>query len=132
MKFFIILLLFSGLCRAEILLDIVLTHRKGIDNQLVLVNEYHHRRPVFENVEHNLELSKKFSLIYRVDLLTNPGELPGPVGVITLDGTLYSDGKKIIEFRSKDNTINLGEKVSLEYDGIDGQLIQLSLVPNIR
>ena len=133
MKVLTLLIFYATLATAGMELDISLTHRKGVANKLIIANEYHYRRPVFENVEHSLKISNRFQLKYKVDLITEPeADIFGPPASVAVVGFLYFDGVKIIELSKKFSGVKVGESVVYDFDGIDGQIIQLGLIPYIR
>lgn len=124
------LFLISFSASARIYVDVSIIFKKGIDKDLVLVNEFHSQEKFLSN--ETLTLKMKNGLIFDFNLkFVQKDEDYGPSATVELNGLLRDEyGKELGKFEKE--ILVIDETKVLQTDSEDGQLIEVTLRPKLK
>ena len=135
MKYIPLALLFLSIAigtQAKIRLNLSIIYKKGIDKGLVLVSEYHSVEEVDETEKVRLVMKNGLTMIVFASFVQNSDDY-GPSDQIKLGGSIFIRDRKLEDtFFEKEILIHLGEQKVLVYKDDSGQLIELTVAPEVR
>jgi hypothetical protein len=110
-------------------LKVSLTHKLGIDKNLVLKSELHSIEEFLGDEEVTVIMKNGFELKLFANYIEEQSGI-GPTDMIQLKAILHDpNGEKIQEFMGKDAQISLWKSKKFIYKGRIGQEIEIVIVP---
>jgi hypothetical protein len=114
---------------AMLKLKVTLTHKLGIDKNLVLKSELHSVEEFLGNEEVTVTMKNGFELKIFADYIEENSGI-GPTDLIQIKATLFNpDGYKIKEFLGEEARVSLWKSKKFIYNGNIGQEIEIIIIP---
>ena len=134
MSFLLLLLHFNFFSAyANLNLDVVIVHNKGMDKGLILSNEVHTVEDVSSKDEVEIAISRQWFVVVKANFLEKKDNHLGPSAKLLITSDFYKKGSSQFQLiHHKTFTVDLGEKIEYRYDHSTDQLIQLKVKTRIR
>ena len=130
---FVVLLveLFPSVTFAKIELKVSMTHKLGIDNNLVLKSELHSIEEFFGSEQLTVTMRNGFKLNLQAMYLNESEEVQfGPLDLVQINAELFSpNGESIKKFIGVESQIRLWKSRKFLYNGKSGQQIEIIIAP---
>ena len=123
--------IFTFSASAVIRLNINVINKKGIDKGLVLISELHAMEEIAGEEGIVLQMRNGPRLVLKASFADDP-ENYGPSDLVKITGALYDQKNKRLEkFDDKNYIVKIGKQEQIIYQET-GQLIEISVLPEIR
>lgn len=125
------LFIFPEMAWSKLQLKISMTHKLGIDNNLVLKSELHSIEEFFGSEKIKVQMRNGFHLRLSATYLEkNQQASYGPIDVIQIKGELYGpSGKQIKELKGEEAKVVLWKSKQFVYKDESGQQIEVTIIP---
>ena len=129
--FFLLVSSFVGEIHSGIILNMYITHRKGLDKGLNLVSELHARRVAFKGEKLQLSLKDGPSIEIMADFFNDFSDY-GPSSRIEIAvDALSNNGVKIKSLKEKKIVIPIGDQGSFQFQENETQLVDVLVSPEV-
>lgn len=131
MKYLILLLLLPSLAQARLLLNLSITHHKGIDKGITLLSEFHSKEEVPATKEVRVKMRDGIELQLQVSFVDEP-EVYGPSANLNIQGKIFTEtGREMAKIENL-SQVYVGKHLDFQIKDNIGQLIEVSIKPEFK